>query len=347
MSRAASDAASAAPRLRIPRIGPTNLRLLALLGGLVALFALLLGDRLFTPAALQSMAFQMPELGILSLAMMVPLLSGGLDLSIIATADLCALTMAYVLTHFVPAGPGLGGVGLGGVGLGWVLGQVAALAAGLALAAAIGLLNGFVIARLGVSPILATLGTMTMVKGIGIGLTHGEVISGFPAPVVFIGNGTVLGVPVPLIVFALVALPVSVLLTRTPLGHAVAMTGSNEAAVRYSGVDTRRVLTRVYVLSALLSAVAAVVMMARFNSANAAYGESYLLVTILAAVLGGIDPMGGFGRVGGLVLSLVILQLISTAANLLGFDQFLTLAVWGGILVAVAGANRLRDRLGV
>ena len=101
-------------------------------------------------------------------------------------------------------------------------------------------------------------------------------------------------------------------------------------------------LLRLYVYSSLLAGVAAVVMMARFNSANAAYGESYLLVTILAAVLGGVDPFGGFGKVGGLILALVILQMISSAFNLLNLSQFLTLAIWGGILIAVAAVPHLR-----
>jgi ribose/xylose/arabinose/galactoside ABC-type transport system permease subunit len=219
------------------------------------------------------------------------------------------------------------------------------LLAGVAVAGAIGTLNGVVIAYLGVSPILATLGSMTMVKGISIGLTHGNVISGFPDGIVFLGNGSVLGIPMALIVFAIVVIPVAVLLTRTPSGIIIAMVGSNQEAVRFSGIDTRRMLLRVYLMSAALSAVAGLVMMARFNSANASYGESYLLVTILAAVLGGIDPAGGFGKVSGLVTSLVILQLISTAANLLGMSEFLSLALWGAILLAVAGISRLRDWL--
>ena len=313
-------------------LGPVMLRLVALLGALALVFALLLGERLFNATAIRSMAFQLPELGILSLAMMIPLLSGGLDLSIIATANLSALAMAYLLTHL--------GVGASGAAaFGW---HGLALAAGFAVAGLIGLLNGAVIAYLGVSPILATLGSMTMVKGIAVGLTHGNVISGFPPGIVFLGNGSVAGIPMALVLFVLVAMPVAVLLGRTPLGVVIAMCGSNQEAVRYSGIDTRRVVLRIYVLSALLSAMAGLVMMARFNSANAAYGESYLLVTILAAVLGGVDPAGGFGKVGGLVMSLVILQLISTAANLLGVSQFLTLALWGAILLAVAGIGRLR-----
>ena len=312
-------------------------RLIALLVALLLVFGLLLGDRLFNPTSIRSMAFQLPELGILSLAMMVALLSGGLDLSIIATANLVALTMAYIITTMVPVDPGVL----------WGVWQIVALLAGLVVALAVGALNGFVIAYLGVSPILATLGSMTLIKGIAIGLTRGGILSNFPGPIVFIGNGSVFGIPVVVLIFVVAALLMSVVLGRTPFGQTLNMLGSNEAATRYSGVDTRRALVKVYMISSLLAAIAGVVMMARFNSANAAYGESYLLITILAAVLGGISPSGGFGKVGGLVLALVILQLISTAFNLLDFSQFLTLAIWGGTLIAVAAVARLRGSLGL
>ena len=121
--------------------------------------------------------------------------------------------------------------------------------------------------------------------------------------------------------------------------------GSNQQAVRFSGIDTRAALLRVYLLSAVVASTAGLVMMARFDSANAAYGESYLLVTILACVLGGISPTGGHGRVGGLVIALVILQLISAACVLLDLSQFLTLALWGGILLAVGLTGVIRDQL--
>ena len=317
------------------RIDPVDRRLAILLAALILVFGLLLGDRLFDATSLRSMAFQVPELGILSLAMMVALLSGGLDISIIATANLVALAMAFVFT-FVPAEPGFA----------WAMWQIFALALGLAVALFIGAVNGAIIAYLGVSPILTTLGSMTLIKGISIGFTRGGILSGFPDPVLFVGNGTVFGIPVVMLIFAAAALVLSIVLGSTPFGRTLNMLGSNEAATRYSGIDTRRTLVSVYMISSLLAAIAGVVMMARFNSANAAYGESYLLVTILAAVLGGVSPSGGFGKVGGLVLALVILQLISTSFNLLDFSQFLTLAIWGGILIAVAAASRLRDLLG-
>ena len=254
-----------------------------LLAALWVVFAIAIGDRFFSVNTLQSIAFQMPELGILSLAMMLALLSGGLNLSIIATANLSGLTIAFLLTHYIP----------GSQGVAWLGVQVLAIAAGFAVAALVGLVNGLVIAYLGVSPILATLGTMTLCKGLAIGLTRGNVISGFPEPIVFIGNGTVFGVPFALIVLALCALPVALMLNATPFGAKVYMIGSNEKATRYSGVDTRAV-PALRVLSLLAG-------WPRWSCwhvhpANAAYGESYLLVTILAAVLGGADPFGGFGQ---------------------------------------------------
>jgi simple sugar transport system permease protein len=320
---------------RVGRGGPVTMLGLVLLA-LLAVFGLLLGDQLFSVGALQSMAFQLPELGILSLAMMVALLSGGLNLSIIATANLCALTMAWVLVHQIP----------GAEGFMWGGWQVIAVLAGIAVAAVIGLINGAVIAYLGVSPILATLGTMTMCKGLSIGLTRGNVISGFPDPIVFLGNGTIGGVPVAMIIFLVLCAPVAVMLNKSPFGHKIYMIGSNEKATRFSGVDTRRVVLKIYVLSSLLAVAAALVMMARFNSANASYGESYLLVTILAAVLGGVDPFGGFGKVGGLMMALILLQVISSAFNLLNFSPFLTVAIWGALIIGVTALGVLREGLG-
>ena len=311
------------------RVDAVDRRLLILLVALVLVFGLLLGDRLFDATSFRSMAFQLPELGILSIAMMVALLSGGLDLSIIATANLVALTVAFIFS-FVPAEPGVA----------WALWQLLALAAGLALALVIGAVNGVIIAYLGVSPIMATLGAMMLIKGISIGVTRGGILSGFPDPILFIGNGTVFGIPVVMLIFVAVALVMSIVLRSTRFGQTLNMLGSNEVATRYSGIDTRRTIVSTYMISSLLAAIAGVVMMSRFNSANASYGESYLLVTILAAVLGGVSPSGGFGKMGGLVLALVILQLISTCFNLLDFSQFLTLAIWGGILIAVAAVSR-------
>jgi simple sugar transport system permease protein len=214
---------------------------------------------------------------------------------------------------------------------------VAALAVGLILALVIGLVSGLLVANMGVHPILVTLGTMSLVNGISIWLTRGTVIAGVPEPFLVIGNGVIGGIPIPFLILIGAALLVAFVLSRTPFGMSVYMIGSNAEATRYAGIATKRVLVGVYTMSSLLCFAAACIMLSRFNSASAGYAESYLLVTILAAVLGGVDPFGGFGRISGLMLALAVLQVISSGFNLLGLSQHLTLAIWGLTLIVVMG----------
>jgi simple sugar transport system permease protein len=225
----------------------------------------------------------------------------------------------------------------------WLAG---ALAAGLCLCLVIGLVTGAMVAVMGVHPILVTLGTMILINGFSIYFTRGRTLSGFPDVLLAVSNGTVLGLPISFVLFAAIAAAIHLLLRRTPLGIRIHMAGSNLEATRFSGVDTRRVLVWVYLLSSLLCWVAAVVMMARFNSAGADIAQSYLLITVLAVILGGIDPYGGFGRVLGLFLALCVLQVISSGFNLLGLSPTLTLAFWGLILLAVMGVKRAAALLG-
>jgi ribose/xylose/arabinose/galactoside ABC-type transport system permease subunit len=298
--------------------------LVALLLVAVVTFSALGGVHFASAQNFRSMAFQLPEFGLLSLAMAITLLTGGLNLSIIATSNLCALATAYVMVMLHRgAAPSLP----------W---EVLGVIAGLVVGALVGLVNGYLIAYLKVSPILTTLGTMTLLRGLAIGLTHGSVISGVPPSIMAIGSGSILGIPISLILFGLCALFIAVMLNRTAMGTFMYLMGSNERAAHFSGVDTKGLVLRTYVVSGLLCAVAGLVMLARFNSANATYGEAYLLGTILAAALGGVNMNGGFGKVSGVVLALVILQVISSAFNQLAFSPYLTLAIWGAILIATA-----------
>jgi simple sugar transport system permease protein len=310
------------------------------IGGLVLiLIALVAVFSLFEPATfprattLQAMMFQLPELGLLSLAMAIPLISGGINLAIIATANAAGLLMAYILTAVMPPETTGGALAL------WMAG---AFVAGLLLCLAVGVVTGWMVAGLGVHPILVTLGTMTLLHGFSIYFTRGRTLSGFPDALIQISNDTVLGVPISFFVFVVVAVVVHVLLTRTALGVRIHMIGSNREATRFSGVDTKRVLIQVYVLSSTLCFLAAIVMMARFNSSGADIAGSYLLITILAAILGGIDPYGGFGRISGLFVALWILQTIASGFNLMNLSPHLALASWGFILLLVMAAKRAR-----
>src|SRR5262249_20340464 len=153
--------------------------------------------------------------------------------------------------------------------------------------------------------------------------TRGADISGFPDFIQPLGHGSVFGVPIPLLVLLVAVALWQLLMTRTRLGFSHYMIGSNIEATRYSGIPTRRVITLVYALSGAMCALAGIVMMARFNSVRVGHGESYLLITVLACFLGGVNPFGGFGRVISVFLALIILQLLSSGLNLLGASQHL------------------------
>lgn len=310
--------------------------LLAILMGVIGLMWLLNGSDFMHLGNFQSMAFQMPELGILSMAMMITMLTAGINLSIIASANLSGIVMAIILTQLIPPES----TGLGSVGV-----VILAILAGLFVSALIGLLNGFLVAYLEISPILATLGTMILVSGMALAITKGYVISGFPPAMLAIGNRSVLGVPVPILIFAAGAAIMSLILRRTPLGARIYLLGSNPTACFFAGVNNPQVLMRTYLISGLYSGVAAVIMISRFNSAKADYGESYLLLTVLVSVLGGVSAAGGFGRISGVVLALIILQVISSGLNLMGVNTFLTVALWGTVLIVVMVIQYFIDRL--
>jgi len=305
------------------------------MGFIFVLMSLLIPGQFLRIANLQSMAFQLPELGLLSLAMMITMLTGGIDLSIIATANLTGIVTALILKGSVL--PGTEATVPGAIIL-------LAVVTGLFTALIIGLINGLLVAVVNVSPILATLGTMTLVKGLAIVITKGYVISGLPNVIRFIGNGVIIGIPVGAILFTLCALLMALILNRTPFGFSVYMLGSNPTATYYSGINNKLVLIKTYLISSLYAGFAALIMISRFNSAKAGYGESYLLVTILVSVLGGTSATGGFGKVSGLVLALIILQFVSSGLNLLRISSFLTITIWGLIIIFVMIVNYLGSK---
>ncbi len=313
-----------------------NMGLLVLLGVLYLTFSLLLPGQFATHNTLIAMMFQVPELGLLALAMLFPLLSGGFNLAIIATTNMAALLMAWIMTTYVdPTG--------GNAGLVVTL----ALIAGLAAVVLVGAITGYLVATLNTHPILITLGTMSIISGVCIWLTRGKPIAGFPDAVRLIGSSIVFGAPLPFWIFIAATIAVGMVLSRTSFGINVYMVGSNIEATRFSGINTRNVLIGIYTASSVMCWLAAILMMARFNSASAGYASSYLLITVLAAILGGIDPNGGFGRVSGLYIALLVLQVISSGLNLLGVNTQLTTATWGGTMIVVMIVRYLSARFGL
>ncbi|CAM3921428.1 ABC transporter permease [Serratia silvae] len=298
-------------------------------------FTLLMPGRFFTGNTFLSIAFQLPELGLLTFAMFVPMLSGGLNLSIIGTANLTSLFMAWLLISFVPPEASTA------VQLMWL---VLALLGAALIAVIIGCLTGLMISRIGAHPILVTLGSMTIISGIGVYLTKGAALSGMPPLVRSMGSEVVWGVPVPMLIFIVASLALALLLGKTRLGKSIYMCGSNINATWFSGIRTDRVMLAIYTISSLLCVLAGLIMMARFNSARMGYGDSYLLLTVLAIVLGGTNPFGGVGKVSHVFCALLVLQVIATGLSLLGVSLHVNLAVWGITLICALAFRTFKDK---
>jgi ribose/xylose/arabinose/galactoside ABC-type transport system permease subunit len=315
--------------VKLIRRASTNTSLAAVLVGIVILMSALNPQRFPTLGNFVSMAYQLPIIAFLAMGMMISMLSGGINLAIVATANFTGIVTVFVLRALAGEAAAQVSVGV----------SLLSLAAGLAAALGVGAVMGLLIAYLEVPAILATLGVMTLLNGINIVVTRGYTLSGFPPFLLGIGNGTVLGIPIPFLLLIVACLLLALLLNRTRFGMGLYLLGSNPVAARYSNINVRSVIMREYMLSALFSALTVFVMMGQFNSVKANYAESYLLVAVLACFLGGVDPFGGGGKLTGLILSFVILQLVSTGVNLLRMDPYFVQAMWGLIILLLVAVN--------
>ena len=317
------------------RKGSANRSLVIILVAIVVLMSVLNPRRFPTLGNLISMSYQLPIIAFLSLGMMVSMLSGGINLAIVATANFTGIVTVLLLRAMAGQAAATAPLGV----------SLLAMAGGLAAALAVGAIMGWLVAYVEVPAILATLGVMTLLNGVNVVITRGYTLSGFPPFLLGIGNGLVAGIPIPFVLVVVVSLLMTVLLNRSVFGVSLYLLGSNPVAARFSNIRVRAVLLRTYMLSAFFSALTAFVMMGQLNSVKANYAESYLLVAVLACFLGGIDPFGGAGRMSGIVLAFVTLQLVSTGVNLLRMDPFFIQAMWGMIIILVIGANWLGARL--
>jgi simple sugar transport system permease protein len=207
-----------------------------------------------------------------------------------------------------------------------------------------GFANGAIIAGIGVTPILATLATLTLYNGIAVGLRNGQSITGLPEEFVAIGNGSLFGVPMPMVILLVAAIGVAIYINRTGLGMQSVLVGANETAANYSAIGVKKVLYMTYTLSGGLSALAGLIIASRSASANPDYGASYVLLAIVIVVLGGVNPYGGFGTVTGVVLATVVLQMVASGFNALRFSQFFYQLAQGFVLIAVMVLNTYLDR---
>jgi simple sugar transport system permease protein len=310
---------------------------------------------------LQQMSFQIPEFGILALAMMVAVLSGGIDLSIISITNLAGIMSAIVLLSLsypesLDLSMLLGGIMAGkeeGVelalqaptGLKMFLIVLATISVAVAIGGLCGLLNGVLVSVVKIPPILATLGTMKLFEGISLVITKGSPITSFPKSFLFIGSGTISVVPVPMIVFMVFVAAVSIFLNRTRLGFSIYAVGENPVAARFSGLKNRKIIILTYLVSGLLSGIATILIIARVDSVKVGYGSAFLLQAVLVVILGGVSYVGGIGNVAGVVFGIFILRAISSGFNIIGFSNHFRNVIWGSMLILVTIVNNIAPKI--
>jgi simple sugar transport system permease protein len=323
------------PALR--RFGADTLVLVALLILIFAAMSSLLGGRFVNLYNLQSLMFSAPELGLLALAMMLSMLPGGIDLSLVATANLATVLVVLFFHYWASATETpVDQVGFAVVILGIVL--------TLLIGALCGALNGVLITRLRVTPILATIATSQLFYGVSLVITGGPAIQGFPDGWTAIGNNTVGNIPMPTLVMIAVFALVMWLLRRTAPGVSLGLIGTNARAARFSGIRNRAIVFGTFVVCGVIASSAGVLISARTNAAKSDYGSSYLLVSVLVAVLGGTNPAGGKANVIGVAVALSALTLLSSGFQMLRFSNFLVELIWGAFLLIVLTIQFLRTR---
>jgi simple sugar transport system permease protein len=323
------------PTIQLPNVDIKLVRLFFIAAFILIGMSLARPETFPTLTNFRSMSVQFPEIGILALAIMITMLSGGIDLSVTAIANFSGILAAFTLGRLVD--PMLSTAEV-------LPGILVAIAVAISVGALCGLFNGLLVAYFNLTPILATLGTLSLYTGFSYVLTKGSAIFGVPQ-LLFLGGGDIVGVPIPLLVFAALALMLSILLGRTAFGFKLYMLGSNPVAARFSGLGNKRLLVQTYVISGVLGAVTGLIFLARNNSAKADYGSSYILQAILVAILGGVNPYGGFGKVSGLVLAILSLQFLSTGLNMLlvqySGSAFFREFAFGALLLLVMALDNL------
>ena len=264
------------------------------------------------------------EIGLLALAATAVILTGGIDLSAGSLLGLAAVLMGAAWKD-----------------LGLPMG-VAFLVAPL-VGAAGGALNAFLVARLGIPPLIVTLGTYSLFRGVAEGFTAGvRNYTSFPARLLYLGQGYLAGgVPAQLLLLAAAAIFFYVLLHRTPAGRGIRAIGYSPDGARHAGIPVPQRLALVYVLSGLFSGLGALVYAARLGQAKADAGTGYELFAITAVVLGGTSIFGGKGSVLGTLLGLLAVALLQNGLRLSDQPAELAGMLTGVLLIAAIGANRL------
>lgn len=283
-------------------------------------------DRFLTTGNLLNQGRLMAEVGLVALPMTFIIITGGIDLSVGSIMGLCAIVL---------------GVTWQNLGLPLELAIVVTLATG-ALAGAV---NGWFITRVGVPPLIMTLATLALYRGLAEGISQARSVRGYPEWFFRLGQGEVLGVPTQLWILVVAILVAAVVLARTTFGRSLYAIGHNELAARFSGIPVDRCKLAIYTLSGLMAGLAGYIFVSRVSTTRSDMGTGLELDVIAAVVLGGTSIFGGTGTILGTVLGVILIQLLKNGLALTGVKGDATIVVIGSVLIlSILITNWLRAR---
>ncbi|MCL4395531.1 MAG: ABC transporter permease [Chloroflexi bacterium] len=319
---------SVSSRALMPRVLADSLKDYGLIGVMIVviLFFSLLTPSFLTINNAVGIIYQVSIIGIMAVCSTFVVITGGIDLSVGSIMALSGLFAYFTLEATGQA-------------------VVPALAAGAAIGILVGLVNGIMVAQFKLPPIVVTLAMMSIARGLAllIGEASLHLIRG-PASFLFIGSGQVLGLPLPIYIFAAAALIVVFVQVRTPLGFAVFAIGENEAAARLAGIGLLRTKIWVYALSGVGAAVAGIILASQVHTASAVYGDGYELDVIASIVLGGTSLMGGSGSAHRSVIGALLMGIINNGLSVLNVDVSQQLIVKGLIIVVALALDHWLQR---
>jgi ribose/xylose/arabinose/galactoside ABC-type transport system permease subunit len=320
------DVTSSAPRWRMTRTQFLSRYGMATIFAIVVGILVLANDNFRDPQNLINILQQNSIIGIVACGMLLMIVIGGFDLSVGAVGAMSGVVAAVVI-----------------INVGIVPGIIAALLCGLA----VGILNGTLIAKVGINPFVATLGTQVLVYGLLFVATDARPVYGMPAGFTWLGLGKVGPVPVAVIVYGLVLVATWFILRRTTFGQHIYSVGGGRDASWLAGVNVDRVTIATYGIGSLCAALAGLVLLGQTNIGQPATAEAWPLAAIAAVVVGGVPLTGGVGGVGAALLGTLLLGVVANALNLFSVSPFWQPAITGlVILVAVGLDSYQRKRAG-
>ena len=265
------------------------------------------------------------EVGLVALPMTFIIITGGIDLSVGSILGLCAISLGVLWQ-----------------GLGVPLGLVIVLVLLIGILA--GAFNALLIVRVGVPPLIMTLATLALYRGLAQGISEARSVTGYPEWFFWFGQGSIFGLPVQLFLFIVMAVIAGVVLQTTTLGRALYAVGNNPVGARFSGLPVGRNLYLIYGFSGLMAALAAVIFVSRVTTTRSDMGTGLELDAIAAVVLGGTSIFGGKGSILGTVIGLVLIQLLKNGLALMGVTSDATIIVIGSALILAILLNNLVQR---